>query len=308
MSFFNYRATRDISIGQLRRTLRAGDVVEFDGVVTRVDGHEHRISTMDTIIGNKWLVPLDSEATAIVVSAPSLPTASSVESSTPPPKELVDRQGERIPWASPQAKGANGTRPAANQKHVWDSGNPNAPGWLNNTEGRTCVICGVTELWPGKLILADRKRADGSQQIHYVDAHGQKIVALEELSCPTYLGDPGSAAAYAKDQVRKVRGRVDTVEEHLGTVDERINQLQADNDFFRQRLLEMPRLNAEMVADALVILATRQGTAPQLTEQLKMLLLPAPPLVEPDLIEREREPVLVEVFHPDGTSDPDSQE
>lgn len=307
MSFTSYRATRDISLGQLRRTIRAGDVIEFDGATTRVDGRDFRISTMDTIIANKWLVPRDEVAgTAITVSAPALP-ALPVEPSIPlpPPKGELNQQGERIPWASAQAKAANGTRPAANQKHVWDSGNPNSPGWLNNTEGRTCVICGVTELWPSKLIRADRARADGSQQIHYVDAHGQAITALEELSCPTYLGDPGSAAAYAKDQVRKVRGRVDTVEEHLGTVDERLNQLQADNEFFRQRILETPRLNAEMVADALVILATRQGQTPQLAEQLRILLLPAPTLADEVLVP-EGEKVMVELFHSDD-GDPDNR-
>jgi hypothetical protein len=280
MSFITYRATRDITIGQLRRTLRAGEEVRFDGTSTCVFGQTHIIPTMDAIIESKWLVPVDAGA-ALVVSAPSLPAVTAEPVVSQPP--ALNIQGEPIPFASPQAARASGVRPAANQKHVWDSGSPNTPSWLNNMDGRTCVICGVTER--SNLIRADRKRGDGTQQFHYTDAHGNAIVALEELSCPTYLGDPGSAAAYAKDQVRKVRGRVDTVEEHLGTVDDRLNQLQADNDFFRQRILEMPRLNAEMVADALVILATRQDVTPQLAEQIR-LLLPAPPLVEPELVPR----------------------
>ena len=289
-----YRATREISLGQLRLTLRVGDVVEFNGTSTRVGGREHVISTMDAIIENKWLVPLEGDGgTALTVSAPAplmVPSADPV----PPPKVEVNKQGERIPWASSQAQTANGTRPAANQKHVWDSGSPNSPDWLNNTDGRTCVICGVTELFAGKLILVDRKRADGSQQIHYVDAHGQKIVALEELSCPTYLGDPGSAAAYAKDQVRKVRGRVDTVEEHLGTVDDRLNQLQADNEFFRQRLLEAPRLDSGMVVEALKTLLMSQE--PKLIEQFRTLLLAAPGFEEQEVtLDADR----VELYHTD---------
>lgn len=300
MSFTSYRATRDISLGQLRRTLRTGDVVEFDGATTRVDGREHRLSTMDAIIGNRWLVPLDEVAgSALVVSAPTPLAVPSPEPVAPPPKGELNKQGERIPWASPQAKGASGTRPAANQKHVWNSGSSNSPDWLNASDGRTCVICGVTELRAGQLILVDRKRADGSQQIHYVDAHGQKIVALEELSCPTYIGDPGSAAAYAKDQVRKVRGRVDTMEEHLGTVDDRLNQLQADNDFFRQRLLEAPRLDSTMVVEALKTLL--MGQEPKLVEQFRTLLLAAPGFAEQEVtLDADR----VELYHTDDEGRP----
>jgi hypothetical protein len=300
MSFTSYRATRDISLGQLRRTIRAGDVVEFDGATTRVDGRDFRISTMDTIIATKWLVPLDVGATAIVVSAPALPAVPSVEPPMvpPPPKVELTAQGERIPFASKEAARVSGIRPGANEQHVWIAADFGSNDLL-------CRVCGVT--WERSLIRVDRTMGNGKQQFHYRDAHHQPITSFEELSCPLYLGDANSASAYAKDQVRKVRGRVDTVEVHLGTVDERLNQLQADNDFLRQRILDMPRLDAEMVADALVLLATRQGTAPQLTEQLRTLLLPAPPLVEPDIIDREREAVLVEVFHPDGTGDPDSR-
>ena len=295
MGFTSYRATRDITLGQLRRTLRAGAVVEFDGATTRVDGREHRISTMDAIIENKWLVPLsDVAGTVLTVAPPTLPVVLA-----PPPPLAPKVEGNPIPFASKEAARAAGVRPGANEQHVWIAADYGSADLL-------CRVCGVT--WEKSLIRADRTQGNGKQQFHYRDAHNQLITSFEELACPTYLGDPGSAAAIAKDQVRKVRGRVDTVEEHLGTVDDRLNRLQADNDFFRQRLLEMPVLNAEMVADALAILAERQTQAPQLAEQLRtMLLLPPPPLVEAELLRPEAEPVMVEMYHPGGTGDPDSR-
>jgi hypothetical protein len=325
MGFNRYRVTKDLSLGQLRRTLRAGDILEFDGTTTRVDGRDHRISTMDAIIGNKWLV-LDEESTAIsvpehapparvappelpVVPLPELPPLPRVDPPRAPKVQELDIRGERIPWASDAARAANGVRPKANQKHVWGDGTAGAPAWLNGGEKgeRTCVVCGVTERTLDMRV--DRKRADGSQQIHYTDAHGNKIVALEELGCPTYVGDPSSAAAYAKDQVRKVRGQVDDVVAYLGTVDARLAQLEADNDFLRQRLIDRPVLTAEVVAEALLLLAERSGQAPQLSERVRALLPDALDLGD-DVLRPliEAEPVMAEVYHPEGTPDPAGRE
>lgn len=300
MGFQTFRATKDISLGQLRRVLRAGDLVEFDGTTTRVDGREYRVPVMDAVIANKWLVPnVPMEEAALILSAPAqLPVAPTPTAALVPPEER-NVQGERIPFASPEAKAANGKRAKANTPHVWiadDFGSPN----------RLCCVCGVTER--RDLIRADRKRGDGTQQIHYVDAHGNAIVALEEFGCPVYLGDPGSAAAYAKDQVRKVRDRVDGVEEHIESVEERLARVEADNEFFRQRLLERPTLDAEMVAEALLIIAARGGQAPALTERVQALLPPA--MDATDLLRPvfEAEPVMAEVYHPEGTDDPRSRE
>lgn len=321
MSFVTYRATKDISLGQLRRGLRAGDLVEFDGTTTRVDGKDHRISTMDAVIQNKWLVPVGAppvEEHALTVMGVNLPAVVDVAPEpvkTPrkpqepnhasPAKEdqALDKRGEKIVYASPAARAASGKRPAPSQQHVWGGGGSNAPDWLNNLDGgRTCRVCGVTERVD--LIRADRKRADGSQQIHYTDAHGNNIVSFEELACPTYLGDPGSAAAYAKDQVRKVRGRVDDVEDQLETVDERLARLESDNDFFRQRLLEQPVLDATMVAEALLLIASgRVGGKNVLAERVRALL-PDYGEIVPDILRPVLDAEIVEAVPVKAADDP----
>lgn len=323
MSFVTYRATKDISLGQLRRGLRAGDLVEFDGTTTRVDGKDHRISTMDAVIQNKWLVPVGAppvEEHALTVMGVNLPAVVDVAvepvktprkpqepNHAPPAREdqALDTRGEKIGYASPAARAASGKRPAPSQQHVWGGGSTTAaPDWLNADGGRVCRVCGVTELRPGDLIRADRKRGDGSQQIHYRDAHGNQITSFEELSCPTYLGDPGSAAAIAKDQVRKVRGRVDDVEDQLETVDERLAQLESDNGFFRQRLLEQPVLDATMVAEALLLIASgRVGGKNVLAERVRALL-PDYGEIVPDILRPVLDAEIVEAAPVKSTDDP----
>lgn len=318
MGFVSYRATRQINLGQLRRTLQPGDLVEFDGRTTRIAGQAHVVGTMDAIIKEGWLVPVDADpvGTSLAVAPAQLPSVAAQEAAPEVAKvprkpqvpnhvsparedQELNKRGEKISYASPEARAASGKRPAPSQKHVWNTGGV-SPDWLNNLDGgRTCKVCGVTER--SDLIRADRQRADGSQQYHYVDAHGNAIVSFEEMSCPTYLGDPGSAAAYAKDQVRKVRGRVDDVEDkldtvdgHLESVDERLARLEADNDFFRQRLIEQPVLDAEMVAEALLIIAAkaRPDGRTALAERVRALL-PAPAL-DPEVLRPVLDEILVE--------------
>lgn len=298
MGFTSYRATRQINLGQLRHTLQPGDVVEFDGRTTRIGGKDHTVPTTDGIIQAGWLVPLTPVATEpapLAVAVPGAAMPQPVEKAPRKPQEAsyatppredqgLDKGGNKINYASPEARAASGKRPNPDQKHVWNTAGP-APDWLNNLDGgRTCKVCGVKERTD--LIRADRMRGDGTQQFHYTDAHGNNIVAFEELSCPTYLGDPGSAAAYAKDQVRKVRGRVDDAEDKLDdhdskfeTVDERLARLEADNDFLRRRILETPVLDAQMIAEALLILANRaRPDGSHLLGEKVRALLPAPAL------------------------------
>ncbi len=269
-----YRAVKDITLGSPRGTIKQGTLVEYAGDKVFVYGEWVLIPTIDLIIDKKWLVPTQQEL------ALSIPPAEAVAPETPAPAEP-----ERIPYNSPETATRNGKAPKADAQHVWDT-RPTA--FLNNTDGPVCVICGVTKLTG--FIRADRLRGDGSQQHQYRDAMGNLITTLEELSCPTYLGDPGSAAATAKDQVRKVRGRVDHVEGRLETVDERLERLEEDNEFLRNRLLNQPVLDAEMVADALTIIAQRTQGLPVLEEKVRALL--APILDVDDLVILDKEPVV----------------
>ena len=310
MPFVTYRATKDLSLGQLRKGLRAGDLVEFDGVTTRVHGQDHRISTLDAVIQKGWLVPLQppvqspvgtslavglSQSLAAVVGASeavvfeSMPAPKAPRKPQEPnhaspaiPGQDLDTHGNTTPFGSPEAARASGKRPMPDQKHVWDTG------WLNHPNGeKTCKVCGVTE--EVGTIRADRVRGNGGKTINYRDMHGNAINAFEELSCPVYLGDAGSAAAYAKDQVRKVRGRVDDVEDQMDAVGERLAQLEADNEFFRNRLLSQPVLDAQMVAEALLIIAGQSGTN-RIAEKVRAMIGMDADILRPVL---EAEPILI---------------
>lgn len=317
--FTAYRATRSIHLGQIRQDLAPGDVIEFDGRIARFKGKEHRISTMDAIIGNGWLVPVTPEASVPATFTPNLPAVRVPDEPLPikqprAPQEPnhatpahqdqeLNLKGERIPYASPEARAASGKRPMSNQKHVWNDTGP-SPDWLNSSDGsRTCKVCGVT--MRTDLIRVDRRRGDGSQQFHYVDAHGNSIVAFEELACPTYLGDPGSAAAYAKDQVRKVRGRVDDVEDKVDSIEDRLTRLEAENQALRAALAERPVLDADMVAEALLRLAEQAKASKQIETvqargeayQIPMTILdvvgermPEPAVIEAEVVEEEVAP------------------
>lgn len=291
MGFTSYRATRSINLGQIREDLRPGDIIDFDGVLTRVRGKEHRIANTGVLIMSGWLVPADAPLVPVMTPPPPPPAPAPSGPAKPEERHPV------LASMSPEAKEADGKRPKANQQHVWGGG-PNSPDWLNSLDsgGRTCRVCGVTE--NPSLIRADRMRGNGKQQFHYVDAHGNAITSFEELSCPTYLGDPGSAAAIAKEHVRRVRGRVDEIDGKLETVDDRLDKLEADNEFLRQRLLEQPILDANMVAEALLIIAQKARPDGQnaLVEKVRALL-PAPlwdadalhPVLEAELVEVRRD-------------------
>lgn len=263
-----YRATRDIlSFGQPRIGVTRGDLLLVGGGTVRIREKEYVVPTIDDVIKLGWLVLVEEE-TSLVLAPPTLPAVLAPLDTAAPTKAEPPK---RISFASPEAKELSGRRPPADQPHVWGSGNKDAPEWLNSADGsRQCRVCGVTER-PG-LIRADRTRGDGSQQFHYVDAYNNAITSLEPLSCPVYLGDPGSAAAVAKEHVRRVRGRVDVVEGAIDEVQARLDQLEADNAFFRNQLLERPILDAAMVAEALLLIASRSGATPQLADRIRGLL------------------------------------
>lgn len=225
-----YKATRDIILGPLRRTLSRGSVVEFDGTTLLAFGAETVYPDLSIMIDRKVLVPTEDE-----VSDPVF-------------------QGK------PSKQGL-GTLPKTKGEHVWGDPDP--------FDGeKTCRVCGVTLL--PNLVMADRK---GAKQFNYRDAQNQVITVLEELSCPVYNGSPNAAAATAKEHVRQVKGRVTKVESTLEVVDDRLLQLEIENQDLRNMLAQQqPVLTAELVADALMILAQRAGKASALDAELVKLL------------------------------------
>lgn len=251
-----HRATRDIHLGGLRMSLRQGEVIlaHADGATVTIRGKAHLLPVLDALITSGALKaePAAVGAQLPAVTARALP-AQAPAPAAPDPKPLNAR-GERVPFASPEALAANGVRPEAGRQHVWDGAD-----WLNNTDGPVCKVCGVTKLSEGRLILVDRQRGDGTQQHHYRDAHGNMITTFEELSCPVYVGDANSAAATAKEHVRRVRGRIDEVETRLA-------RLEAENLALREALLAQP--TAEDIMEALQRKLQPVAAAP--------LALPAP--------------------------------
>lgn len=243
-----YRATKAFHIGQIRADVKPGDVLLFNGVSTQIAGTTHTIPLVEKVIKAGWLIPAP-DAFALVVAPPTL--------------EPEAKPEPVVPFASPEAKAADGVRPEAGKQHVWEGG----PGgdWLNSEDGKTCKVCGVTLLAEGRLIRADRMRGNGKQQFHYRDAHGVQFSSFTELSCPAYIGDAASAAAQTKEVVRNVRGqvdavegRVDGVEGRVETVEARLQRLEAENELLQQQLAERPLVDATQVAEALYALMERK--------------------------------------------------
>lgn len=124
---------------------------------------------------------------------------------------------------------ATGNKPAAEVQHQWDdvdSGRPGQqPGWLN-TGGRairTCKVCGVTER--NDLIRTDRK----GMGHHYVDVYGVAMTSVVELFCPTFIGDTNGTLGEAKQRVRGLDIKMETVEA-------RLDRLEQDNQYLREQL------------------------------------------------------------------------
>lgn len=137
------------------------------------------------------------------------------------PHRISDKDGydlDRVPEAT-------GNKPAANVPHQWSSD------WLNDTDGRTCKVCGVVEK-SGSLIRADRK----GMPHHYVDAFGVAITSMVELTCPTFIGDMGGAVAETK-------GRVRNLDSQMETVDARLDRLEQHNQYLQDQLTSKIQLD-----------------------------------------------------------------
>jgi hypothetical protein len=282
--FTPYRATKAFHIGQIRVDVKPGDVLLFNGITTQIAGVTHTIPLVEKVIKAGWLIPAP-EAFALVV-APVVAPEPEVK-----PEPVA-------PFASGEAKAADGNRPEAGKQHVW-GGSPSD--WLNSEDGMTCKVCGVTLLNEGRLIRADRMRGNGKQQFHYRDAHGVQFSAFTELSCPAYIGDAASAAAQTKEVVRNVRGqvdavegRVDGVEDRVETVEARLQRLEAENELLQQQLAERPLVDATQVAEALYALMERKVAESKALGDSGVKHLPLPSLDEVTQEIRVPVPITVE--------------
>jgi hypothetical protein len=152
--------------------------------------------------------------------------------------------------------------------------------------GSTCRKCGCTLGGGGGSILirADREtfktevdpqtgetKRVKAQLNHYTDAHGNRISTFEELSCPVYLGDPGSAAATAKEHVRRVKKRLDGVEDQVDgvegrveSIEDRLARLEAENELLRAEVARKPVVDARDLMEFLVEMAKTAVASRQL--------------------------------------------
>ena len=155
------------------------------------------------------------------------------------------------PDKTPDGKENIGDKP-----HQWESD------WLNHPNGgATCRVCGCTKRTD--LVRADRSRPGEKTQLnHYVDAAGNAISTFEELSCPVWIGDPGSAAAQAKEGVRKVKGRVgdvenkvEVVEDKVESLEDRMARLEAENEALKAEVARKQEVDVTILMEWLTELA-----------------------------------------------------
>ena len=141
--------------------------------------------------------------------------------------------GAQDPESVPKA---TGNKPAANVPHQWGNGPGGQPDWLNDSGGRTCRVCGVSERTD--LIRADRK----GMKYHYVDAYGVQMTSMVQLYCPTFIGDTNGTLAETK-------GRVRNLDCQMETIDSRLERLERDNIYLREQLEAKIQLDVTGLVD-----------------------------------------------------------
>lgn len=189
-----YKLTSNLHVGSLRRLLKAGTPITFDGQVAQVEGTRDSIPLFDNLIEKGFARPWTEE---------------DGEPDVTPEKKRTMTDKEK--WLQVN-KDADGWR-----EHTWDKAD------FGSTD-KTCTRCGVTLLQ--SVVLVDRKRADGSYELNYRDARGVQFSSSHPLACPAYAGDAASAAVSAKQEVTRVRQQLGAVDAHLETVDTRIGAVE----------------------------------------------------------------------------------
>jgi len=226
----------------------------------------------------------------------------------PPPDDEPARPHKR--------RGPNAVE--ANRPHQFGGGPGGQPDWLNNggSGGRTCRVCGVTEIPPGGLvgdILADhagfgdegRELLKGKPKVQmwtYIDAKGHKFTSQKRLGCPVFVLDHLGTTMENRAMLREVDDRVDATDDRVDSVEDRLAALEAENQALREEIsrpvdvTEMVDFLSDMVA---VAAARKLGLTKVQLEDGRVARLPEPvaDLIfdiaavkdqEPELVPRQR--------------------
>lgn len=263
-----------------------------------MDGREHRISTIDTCIENKWLVPLDGGALVKVDAAPLAPQAESLPEAPYDydsgslaqmgifvGKGLTREQVEaRLPYRSKEARERAGKPASADQKHVWETD------WLNHPNGeKTCSVCGIEDV-SSTFFRADFKMGNGKQLHHYRDHLGRVHSSFIELSCPAFSGINGNESLEMKERARRERAGTAEVAAYVQVLADRVALLEAENALLREANVGVMRQMIEEQVNAR-LLGTTAGSVLDPMEA-------TPPAGVKNV---------VEVYHPDETPGPHSR-
>lgn len=260
-----YRILRDVHIGALRKDFRVGDPLQVDTQGTHV------------LLKGTWtLVPGLADLVRVGILAPAVEETSLTLSKGPPEppakgSETLTYQGEsfKVTPAPPAAQ--NPDKP-----HVWMSD------WGDG--GSTCRVCGVTVKGLNSLagdIQADRP----SFKYRYQDAYGVAIETLTELPCPVFVGQLGGAVAGTTHRVRKLTGKVESIEE-------RVTRLESENNELRLQASRRQEIALDLLArlvtaaERLTVLGDSEVTPRLLVDRGDIIDVLSTP-VEGELVFRE---------------------
>ena len=242
-----YRATRDVSMGALRTTLKTGDPIEFNGITVRFRGVECQVPGIEAIITAGILTPVEDvpppqgreSTTALQVVQKHLPSV--------PAYPIVERPSERPPLPSEDPDKA----------HVWEED-------LFGNGAKTCKVCGVTRT--GGKGFGNIRVDKISMPWQYTDAYGETIQSLHELPCPTFIGDKGGAIMGTKVDVRRVRKRLNEHDVKFESIEDRLARIEFENEWLRGELENRQQVDLSRLTSWLVGVVNQarslQGDAP----------------------------------------------
>lgn len=110
--------------------------------------------------------------------------------------------------------------------HIWDG----QERFSSNTD-TTCRVCGVT-CQTDSVIQADKR----SLRYTYTDAYNVQIQSLTELGCPIFVGQVAGKVLAVEGQVKGVRTVLVEHDTRVSSVEERLLQLEQDNQQLRAQL------------------------------------------------------------------------
>ena len=183
---------------------------------------------------------------------------------------------------------------------------PGQPSWLNgDNERRTCRVCGVEEIPPGGVILADHAGfGDEGKELladkpvvgmwTYVDAKGKQFTSQRRLGCPVFVLDHLGTTMENRAMLREVDDRVDHTDDRVDSLEDRMAALEAENAALREQanqpidVTQMVDFLSDMVAIAaarklgLTRVQLEDGRVAQLPEPVADLIFDIAAVPEPE--------------------------